>query len=666
MSHADSADEIVQTILIVDDNPVNLGVVVEHLEDHGFDIAVAQGGEEAIGRAEFVRPDLILLDIMMPGIDGFETCRRLKDKDETRDIPVIFMTALADVNDKVAAFAAGGVDYVGKPFQIEELLARVKMHLELRRIQRTLLDQNRELHEEIDARRAAETALRSSELRYGRLFEDATDAIALIDPETGRVDEANPAFLAMLGYDRADLLGRRDWDELWPDETRQSLRSAVARAMKGSTDRFSAFCPTVTKQPKWCDFVVTPIKTDEGEVAQILAIARDVTEVRDLEDSIRHAQKMEVVGQLTGGLAHDFNNLLAVIIGNLDLVEEDLTDETLAEPVREAIAAALRGRDLNQQLLAFSRRQALAPVSVNINELVSTTGKLSARTLGGSVDVQLQLSDALWSAKVDPAQLESAILNLLINGRDAMPNGGAIVIETANQTVGPEQRLSRGLDLSPGTYVVITVTDTGEGMSPETLERAFEPFYTTKGVGAGSGLGLSMVYGFVRQSGGQVRIRSEVGHGTSVQLYLPQCRDSITDQSVDDEAEALCRGKGETILLVEDDDAVRKVTARQLEQLGYRVVIASSGAEALAAMDEHPKLDLLFTDVVMPGGMNGFELSQEATNRSPGLKVLHASGYTDSLELPVRPNGETVSLLPKPYRKWEMAAKVREIIDCAA
>ena len=417
--------------------------------------------------------------------------------------------------------------------------------------------------------------------------------------------------------------------------------------------------PDGVKRVCWSEARVKERLVDGRPV--LVGVCQDITERESAAAQLRQAQKMEAVGQLTGGLAHDFNNLLAVIIGNLDFLQEEIPEEADEEPIREALEAALRGAELTKQLLAFSRRQPLAPQPVNLNELISAMANLWRRTLGESIDVRTKLSKELWLTQADPAQVEAALLNLIINARDAMTTGGSLTVETRNATVEHgSEHFGQG-DLDAGDYCVITVSDTGEGMTSEVAARVFEPFFTTKSVGHGSGLGLSMIYGFAKQSGGHVRIYSELGIGTAVSIYLPRTTEAPST-SPNAETLPLRTGDGETIVLVEDDDSVRKVTARQLHELGYRVLTASDGPEALSVLASNSTADLLMTDIVMPGGMNGLQLSKSAQEKYPGLRVLHASGFTQSGIEAHKFEGH-MPLLNKPFRKADLAAKIRDVLD---
>lgn len=404
------------------------------------------------------------------------------------------------------------------------------------------------------------------------------------------------------------------------------------------------------------------IRDANGEVCRILGSMTDVSEQRMLAERLRQAQKMEAVGQLTGGVAHDFNNLLTIILGNSELLDDALSDQPqLQRLARMSLEAADRGADLTSRLLAFSRKQPLEPKVVDMAQLIQGLEVLLRRTLPENIAIELVRSGGLWKAEVDASQLESAILNLVVNARDAMPNGGSLTIEVANAMLDDDY-VAAEPDVRPGQYVVLVVTDTGSGMTPDVLARVFEPFFTTKSVGKGSGLGLSMVFGFVKQSGGHIRIYSELDEGTAVKLYFPRARtEQATTASVNYGKRTI--GGSETILVVEDDPAVRDYVTAQLQGLGYRVLEASAGAEALDMLRQTPEIDLLFTDVVMPGGMGGRELAEAARGLRPDMKILYTSGYTENSIVHQGRLDPGIKLLNKPYRREQLAAKVREALD---
>jgi signal transduction histidine kinase len=394
---------------------------------------------------------------------------------------------------------------------------------------------------------------------------------------------------------------------------------------------------------------------------------------QEAESTLRQAQKMEAVGQLTGGIAHDFNNILTIIIGNLDTMKRHMADmakevsSKLIKPLEAALLASTRATQLTHRLLAFSRRQALDPVRLDLNKLVSSLLDMLRRSLGSQIEIESVLGAGLWPTLADTNQMENALLNLALNAKDAMPNGGCLTIETAN-TYLDAAYVSRFGDVEAGQYVVLCVTDTGTGIAKDILDRVFEPFFTTKPAGEGSGLGLAMVHGFVKQSGGHMRIYSEEGHGTTVKIYLPRLTKA-------EEVSAAPAGKivdvsptprareGETILIVEDNEGVREYARGALEELGYRVVEAGDADQALAVLDRTPRVDLLFTDVVLPGPGNGRVLATKARQKYPDLPVLYTTGYTRNAIVHQGRLDADVELLNKPYTQQDLARKVRELLD---
>jgi PAS domain S-box-containing protein len=396
-------------------------------------------------------------------------------------------------------------------------------------------------------------------------------------------------------------------------------------------------------------------------------LERQVTErteqLRQNEEALRHAQKMEAVGQLTGGVAHDFNNLLQVIIGNLETLRRHLPDgeRRLQRAVQNAMSGAKRAAALTQRLLAFARRQPLNPKPIDVNEMVGGMSDLLHRTFGETISVEVVRGAGLWRVEADPNELEATILNLAVNARDAMPEGGRLTIETANTYIDSIYA-ARHAELIPGQYVSVSVSDTGHGMSPDTIARAFEPFFTTKPVGKGTGLGLSQVYGFVKQTGGHVKIYSEPGQGTTVRVYLPRMAGTAAENE-DDEDSVLPEGAAETILVLEDDDDVRTYTVDILRELGYRVVEANDGPSALRLLERQSPVDLLFSDVVLPGGMTGAQVAAQAKAIRPEIKVLFTTGYARNAIVHHGRLDKGVELITKPFTYADLAAKIRDVID---
>jgi nitrogen-specific signal transduction histidine kinase/CheY-like chemotaxis protein len=392
-------------------------------------------------------------------------------------------------------------------------------------------------------------------------------------------------------------------------------------------------------------------------------IGRDMTERVTLESQLRQAQKMEAVGQLTGGVAHDFNNILTVIIGMTELLSDELAGNAELSPIVAAVdEAATRGAQLTQRMLAFARKQPLHSRDLDLNEVVSRTVKLLERTLGEHIAVKTVLAGDLWTAFADSSQLEDTILNLAVNARDAMPGGGQLVIETANAVLD-EQYAAQNVEVMPGEYVSVSITDSGSGMSPDVVERAFEPFFTTKEVGRGTGLGLSMVYGFVKQSRGHVKIYSEIGHGTRIMVYLPRAAAAGRVAEEPGASPRAALSGHETILVVEDSEAVRRVAVNILRGLGYQVEEAEDGPSALKVLERPGHIDLLFTDLIMPNGIDGQELARRARALRPGLKALFTSGYSEQFIKGRGPTEAGVALLSKPYRTKQLAEAVRNALE---
>lgn len=509
----------------------------------------------------------------------------------------------------------------------------------------------------------AQSMVEEREARLRSVVETAPDAIITID-RRGIVQSFSEAAEDLFGYAAGEVIGH-NVKMLMPIGYREKHDGYLNRYLTTGEKRIIGIGRQVEAQRK--DGTIFPIELAVGEVKVgnshiFTGFIRDLTARVKLERQLRQAQKMEAVGQLTGGVAHDFNNLLTVISGNLELLESRLTDEEDRAILKEAQEASQLGAELSKRLLAFGRRQPLQPRPTDLNALVSGMVDLLRRTLGETIQIQMHLADGLSAIMVDPGQVENALLNLGVNARDAMPNGGRVVIETARAEID-RAYVAAYSDLAPGRYITLSVTDTGTGMTPEVRQRAFEPFYTTKGPGSGTGLGLSMVYGFVKQSGGDVHIYSEVGHGTTVRLFLPARDEDAAGMDGHLGAGGAHEVTGETILVVEDDERVRRVSVRRLKRLGYEVVETDSGPAAMEVIDSGQPIDLLFTDIVMGGGMTGVDLAREARNHRPELKILFTSGYAEPAVVEDGLMTTNAGWLGKPYSSNELQAKLRELLN---
>ena len=507
--------------------------------------------------------------------------------------------------------------------------------------------------------RQAQEALRESEQMARRIIDTAIDAFFQSD-QRGSILSWNWQAETIFGWPRQEVLGKNLFELIFASATRDELKAALERFLRSGQDEIRAGRREVMARRRdgkefRAELSVTAMKTREGFVFN--TFVRDLTDKIAAEDRIRQAEKMEAVGQLTGGIAHDFNNILTVITGTIEILAEAVEKEPQLSAITRMIdEAASRGADLTQHLLAFARKQPLQPRETDVNTLIADTAKLLRPTLGEQIEIEFVFESDACFATVDPNQLATAILNLALNARDAMPGGGKLVLETGSAYLD-ENYASQYSDVRPGLYTLIAVSDTGTGIPAAIIDKVFNPFFTSKGPGKGTGLGLSMVYGFVKQSAGHIKIYSEEGHGTTIRMYLPPGTGASFASGID--APTAIEGGPETILVVEDDKLVRDYVLTQLRSLGYVTLDAANGAEALALVEAGHAFDLLFTDVIMPGAMNGRQLADEIARRRPGLKVLFTSGYTENAIIHHGRLDTGVLLLAKPYRKSEMAGMIR-------
>jgi PAS domain S-box-containing protein len=518
---------------------------------------------------------------------------------------------------------------------------------------------------DLTERRAAEEELRASEQRFRLLVQSVTDyAIYMLDPE-GRVSSWNAGAERFKGYAANEIIGEH-FSRFYSEEDRDAGIPATALETARREGRFEAEGWRVRKDNSrfWASVIIDPIRNDAGELIGFAKVTRDLTEKRAIEEQLRQSQKMEAVGQLTGGLAHDFNNLLTGISGSLEMMQVRMAQGRTQEFDRyftAAQGAVRRAAALTHRLLAFSRRQTLDPRPTNVNQLLSGLEELVRRTVGPSVKVDVVGASGLWPTLVDPNQLENAVLNLCINARDAMPDGGTLTIETANRWL--DDRAARQQDLPVGQYVSICVTDTGTGMTPEVISKAFDPFFTTKPLGEGTGLGLSMIYGFARQSGGQVRIYSELGLGTTMCLYLPRHdEEASADEVTELRTAPRPTGEGEVVLVIDDEPTIRMLVAEVLAESGYAVIEAPDGPAGLRVLESNARVDLLITDVGLPGGLNGRQVADAARQNRPELKVLFITGYAENAVMGRSRLDNGMFLLTKPFRMEVLADRIREIL----
>jgi PAS domain S-box-containing protein len=493
-----------------------------------------------------------------------------------------------------------------------------------------------------------------------RIFETSLDLILVVDRH-GTFLRVSPSSEAILGYQPKEMIGHSAIEFIHSGDL-DSTRAEMRLARRGRQTR-NFDCAYVSKTGEIVPLAWMGVWSDPEQ--QHFFIGRDMRERLKLEQKLAQAQKMEAIGQLTGGMAHDFNNILTVIIGMNELLATALAGQPALEPIVKSIdEAAARGAELTQRMLAFARKQPLQTHRIDLNEMIGRTADMLRRTLGEHIDIHTATPAGVWPALADASQVENAILNLAVNARDAMPDGGRLLIEAANVHLDAEYA-RHNAEVTPGDYVAVIVTDTGTGMPPDVLARAFDPYFTTKDVGRGTGLGLSMVYGFAKQSHGHLKIYSEIDHGTSVRLYLPKAAGDATADTEASAAPDVRTGGNASILLVEDNDAVRNVALTVLESLGYRVRQAADGRAALSILEAPGEFDLLFTDLVMPNGIGGQELWRRARTLRPGLKALFTTGYSEQFVNARSDADRSVPVLSKPYRRESLAKAIRDALDPA-
>jgi PAS domain S-box-containing protein len=555
--------------------------------------------------------------------------------------------------------------------RVEALICITRDVTERKRTEAQIRGQLEELQRWREVTLVAETAVRKSEELNRGVLDSMLAQIAVLD-RNGKImavndawrrfaaerigDKPEPSSRMHVGSNYLDIW-RSSFDVL--ESEAMTVREGLQSLLRGERSSFTLeYSCRARDEKRWFLLSATPLKTEDGGAA---VSHLDITERLAMEEQLRQSHRLDAVGQLTGGVAHDFNNMLTVILGNAELLlealERDVAHRELAEMI---VGAANSAAELTKRLLAFARKQALNPIAVDSNQLIAGMYPLLRRTLAANLEIEMVAESDVWQALVDPAQLENAVLNLCINARDAMFGGGRLRIETKNVELDKDYAAGQ-VDVKSGQYVLITVTDTGCGIAPDVLRRVFEPFFTTKDKGKGTGLGLAMVYGFIKQSDGHISIFSELGHGTTVRMYLPCAVGDSRHAAVATGVFRIIHGT-ETILLVEDDEQVRRFALSQLKSLGYNVLQAHNGLEAMELIERNERIDLLFTDVVMPG-MSGRQLADSARQRRPGLKVLFTSGYNEDAIVHHGRLDPGVQLLPKPYRRRELAKRIRGIFD---
>jgi two-component system, cell cycle sensor histidine kinase and response regulator CckA len=704
MSGPQENSSVGDDVLLVDDTPANLKLLAEMLSRSGYRVRQATSGQLALRCVQARVPAIILLDIRMPDMDGYEVCRRLKLDETTRAIPVIFITMLSDSQDKVRGFDAGGVDFICKPFDEKEVLARVQTHLVLRHLQQDVELRNAELKaanerltSEIEERRRAEQALRlardeletrvcertaelartnevlrESEAKYRRLHESMNDAFVSVEM-SGRILDSNQAYRHMLGYTAVEL-AQLSYLDLTPEKWHATETRIVQEQILKQ-----GFSDVYEKEYRRKDGTVFPVELrtflltdDQGKPVAMWAIVRDLSERKrlevqkaDLADQLRQSQKLRAIAQLAGGVAHNFNNLLQVVSGNADIIADTVTHPSTdgmamcQESVTQLQQAVETGRILTRRLLAFSRQHESHPTSIDPQETIAGMLDTLRAVLGSQIRLQMESGAGGGTIRTNPTQVEESLLNLAMNARDAMPEGGTLTIRTTRKVIEESVAKARGVGLGP--YVCISVSDTGAGMDKETRKRLFEPFFTTKPLGQGVGLGLAMVYGFVAQSGGFIDVESQPGRGTTFTLFLPEVSAGKTPAPVDHIIPGPMAA-GETVLFCEDDPMIRPMIAKYLTGRGYSVIEAQDAEAALEIVDRQKRpVDLLVTDIHLTF-MNGVDLAREMKQRYPSMKYVFISGHPDYVPDDKGALGPDAVFLCKPLKLSDLLNAVQGLI----
>jgi two-component system, cell cycle sensor histidine kinase and response regulator CckA len=625
-------------IYVVEDEGIVALDIKRHLEQYGYRVPhLFAAGEEVIAAIADNPPDLVLMDISLQGeMDGLEAARNIR---ENFQIPVILLTAYADERTVERAKEAAPFGYIIKPFEARELRTTIEMALHRAELER-------KLHE--------------SEERYRRFFQNdlSADFVCAAD---GSLIDCNNSYLDLYGFSSVEEAAEKSIDALFqsPDE-RNRFWAGIKE--KGRLELSEFAMRRGDGKALMVRANIVPQYNIQGELREINGFVFDTTRLKELEDQLRQAQKMEAIGRLAGGIAHDFNNILTVIMGYSTMMEEKISSgEEVSSDIEGIQKAAKKATGLTRQLLAFSRRQLLKPKGIDLNKLVFEMEKMMQRLVGEDVFISIAASAEPSLVYVDPGQIEQVLMNLVVNARDAMPGGGKVQISTKNENIGKPSPSIMGT-IEPGNYVVLTVSDNGTGIDAQDLELIFEPFFTTKPGEKGTGLGLATVYGIVRQSNGYILVDSLLGKGTAFHVYLPLSRfHSEQDQGVTDQAEAA--GGNETILVVEDEEGLLELVERILSKAGYEVFVARNGGEALLVQENCNKsIDLLLADIIMPH-LNGKELFERFRVSDKGMKVLYMSGYPDRT---IQERGIDTSdgqLIRKPFDSYELLTRVRKVLD---
>ena len=663
-------------VLIIDDTPKNIQVVGNFLQNEGYILSFATTGEEALGILSKEIPDIILLDVIMPEINGFELCEKIKSIDELKKIPVLFLTIKTDSESIIKGFESGGVDYITKPFNPHELLARIKTHLKLTDIQKELEKKNDKLFEEVYLRLKAEEELKKINLEQEDIIEERISEIsqlAMILEQTeediiiadieGNITYVNPAFERITGYSSSEVIGKNP---------------RLLKSGKVNKEIYQDMWDTITSGKVWRgviinkrkdgsmieeDSTISPLRNHDNKNHGYFAIKRDMTAHNKLERQLRQSQKMEAIGTLAGGIAHDFNNILTAILGYTELAKMELPEgNTTSSKLTEVLKAGNRAKELVKQILTLSRKteQELIPVRVDI--IIKEALKLLRASIPSTIDMIQEINPTSGTVMADPTQIHQIIMNLCTNSYQAMyKNGGSLCVSLENKVISEFDIEKNGYNIKPGNYLRLVISDTGVGIPKSEIDRIFEPYFTTKKIGEGTGLGLAVIDGIVKNINGLISVYSEVGKGTTFHVFLPYNR-LIDEIVVEEDIKEIPTGT-ENVLFVDDEEQITTLGKMILEDLGYNVTSFIRSNDALKTFRNAPeKFDLVISDISMPG-LTGIELSNELFEIRSNIPIILCTGFSKLLNGIREDDTKFKQIIMKPFLKRELALAVRKALD---
>jgi PAS domain S-box-containing protein len=650
-------------ILIIDDSKDNLIAIKALLNDllPESSVITAQSGREGIEKTVKELPDTILLDIQMPGMDGYEVCKQLKADERTKNIPVIFITAIeTDTQSRIKGLEIGGDAFLVKPIDEEELVAQVNVMLRIRR-SRDELEAEKEHLEEIDLEKTR--ALVDSEERYRTITENSPDIITRYDKQLRHI-YVSPNVITLSGKKAEDYIGKTYKEMGYPEAVCLPIEEAISKTFKSGEQQELEYEYHLPNTPGSI-FISQRLKPEfgpDGTVASVIGVSHDITERKKLEEQLRQAQKMEAIGTLAGGIAHDFNNILGVIMGYTELLLEEIPEqESQHQNLKQVMAAARRGEEMVKQILAFSRKSEEEKKPVHIDHILEEALKMLRSSLPTTIEIKSQIEGTLGLVMANPTQIQQVIMNLSTNAAHAMrENGGVLEITLKEITIKENENELMEFNLAPGRYQLMTVKDTGIGMTPGIMERIFEPYFTTKRPGEGTGMGLSVVHGIIKSHGGEIRVFSEPLKGTTFHVYFPVAED-IKEPTIKKDRPIM--GGSERILFVDDDNSLAEMGKLMLEKLGYKVTVRTSSIEALEVFRKTPnKFDLVITDQTMPN-KTGTQLTRELLRLRPDIPVILCTGFSETVN---KENFKALGIrgfVMKPIVKNDIAKIIRKVLE---